>query len=64
MRFILFIHYDLTRTFYSDIVPPQVSILVPTPLRVIYGDEVEIPVEVSGIPTPTIVWDTPGGEVC
>ena len=47
----------------SDVVPAQVSILVPTPLKVIYGDEVKIPIEVSGIPTPTISWDTPGGEV-
>ncbi|XP_063687572.1 uncharacterized protein LOC134820861 isoform X3 [Bolinopsis microptera] len=47
----------------QDVVPAQVSILVPTPLKVIYGDEVKIPIEVSGIPTPTISWDTPGGEI-
>ena len=30
-------------------------------MRVLYGDDVTIPVEVTGSPTPSVTWDTPGG---
>ena len=43
--------------------PAQVSILVPGPLKVVLGDRVEIPVKVSGVPTPEILWDSPSDQV-